>query len=677
MNSVCAYPGQSNGFFSNVLNEVNNANEVADDNINFNIEDVLSFGEDNSGDEEVLTTDLASNPQTNESLSAKNERVSESEIISGLPPSSFLKERTINNLVSDLNLNNMFLESDFIYSSNHPSNTVKYIKDFATDEFLDKIVDYEQQFSHMDNIYSKESTDTTLCSPGDDIFSKAQFPIDDTMLFESDIQIFDQHVAISDEEINFQESEEIKVDQDEQEFEGKQASEPVESENDVKDNFHSNNYSNSNLKNEDSGDENSVDEDTEDSINEGDSDEDANFELDDSDSDEDNKSENCSPVPKIKRTKSPPRKVGSPTISSKRVASKTVPLRRFGSKTVPYTVAPNTTTSNKFGYKTVPPETVPPETVSSNNYRYKSLGSKSNKFVYKTIPSTTITDTKIDEDISNNDIVEIQTTAQIEEKKETKLQLIKKVKNHKRQLPPFIIDDKFFSRLSSYWVTIYNGAFYQNLINKFSEYLSKNDITLLDPELYKNGLLVTLLPNYATLEFFNKYQGIGGWTYEINPDCKNIKPAMRWTGQSLNFYDFYISRYKKGVKQSKQALCPYCPLNESTNLDDIFHTTHNSHYSHHLGNNHGVYSVGYEMLPPIIGMKNGVTVALCPDCNETLKVSLNKDPNLPKSILTAYFRHNYKIHNKPKGGRSEKQIIIDNAFFNSDKSKLIYEKFNF
>lgn len=245
-------------------------------------------------------------------------------------------------------------------------------------------------------------------------------------------------------------------------------------------------------------------------------------------------------------------------------------------------------------------------------------------------------------------------------------------KNQKRDRPPVILDYRYFKRNENYWKAITNHSFYKELIRNFNEVLEEKNITLLSSLQHLNFAMSVIQPNYAKLEYFEKFQNVDGWVYSLNKKCKNPTPAMRWCGQKLNFYEYSIIRRKPNVPKSIEGLCPYCPLSDGLNLDTVFRNLEKSSYLHHVTLNHGVFSSGYEIYPPILGSTKKGYVAICTQCSECIDISLSKES---ETFLTPYFRHCIDYHNKgKKRDRTEEEKIADKNFFATDKRTLIYEK---
>lgn len=246
----------------------------------------------------------------------------------------------------------------------------------------------------------------------------------------------------------------------------------------------------------------------------------------------------------------------------------------------------------------------------------------------------------------------------------------------KRQKPQFTVNEDVILRVDRYWEVLSKSEVYFNLTKQAIPFFSQNGIEFIKPDFFKRSAVACLLPNGVKIENFNSFQTQDGWIYEENKKRAKEALALRWCGQKQNFYDPFIVRYKvkDGKKYSKEGLCPYCPFTKTLDFNTIFHTIQDSSYMHHVCKDHGVYSSGYEMLPPVIGKTDGKTVAYCSECGDLCKISLNASPTDFSNSLIAYFRHSFVSHNKKKQKRSREQKQSDHVFFNCNRKQYLYEK---
>lgn len=252
----------------------------------------------------------------------------------------------------------------------------------------------------------------------------------------------------------------------------------------------------------------------------------------------------------------------------------------------------------------------------------------------------------------------------------------KAVKRAKRPKPQFMISDLLFRRINSYWSIVSRNEKYLITLSVAVNRWASSTIIPLSAEQFINNVVPALLPNYVRLSFFKDVQGKEGWYYEKNKKRQGGSLALRWCGQELNFYDPFIIRYQMddaGKPTNKQALCPYCPVERDMDLDNIFHTTQDSLYMHHVCKDHGVYSTGYEMSPPLLAFENETPIAFCTECGETCKmVGLGSGVD---NCMISYFRHAFISHNKKKQKRTREQKQSDHVFFNGARKRHIYENF--
>lgn len=247
----------------------------------------------------------------------------------------------------------------------------------------------------------------------------------------------------------------------------------------------------------------------------------------------------------------------------------------------------------------------------------------------------------------------------------------------KRPKPHFENTAAFFQRIQNHWNIISKNPYYKGMITNAIQKYTNESLTIISPEGFLSNIISPLLPNNVTIEVFNTVQGIDGWKYYVNKKRQNEKLALRWCGQYMNYYDPFIYRDKisdNGEVLLKQAMCPYCPLNENTDLDNIFHTTVNSLYMHHLCKTHGVYSTGYEMEPPLFVNQNGLTLAICTSCGEPCKV-IGVGNGL-ESCLISYFRHCISNHNIKKQNRTDNEKEIDKVNMEY-KPDALFENFQY
>lgn len=265
-----------------------------------------------------------------------------------------------------------------------------------------------------------------------------------------------------------------------------------------------------------------------------------------------------------------------------------------------------------------------------------------------------------------------------------------KVKKTKKQLKakrPKLLFPKtalFYQRIKNYWNVISNNIQYNNKIkNAISKHVN-NSLTVLSPEKFIGSVIPPLLPNNATIDFFQDKQNKDGWIYYTNKNRKNQRLSLRWCGQLLNFYDPFIYRHrldKNGNVSSKQAMCPYCPLDKKTDLNNIFHTTVDSLYMHHLCKGHGVYSTGYEMAPPLFVNCEGTNMIICSTCGENCNVIRTGDDS--ENCLISYFRHVFGEHNNKKQNKPKAEKALDliklkykpNALFEKIEHTFEYKNF--
>ncbi|KAG0683845.1 hypothetical protein C6P40_005280 [Pichia californica] len=250
----------------------------------------------------------------------------------------------------------------------------------------------------------------------------------------------------------------------------------------------------------------------------------------------------------------------------------------------------------------------------------------------------------------------------------------KQNKKPKRPKPYFMYNEALQSRMDNYWNLISHNKNYKNIISKWN-----NDSALspIGAHVFVKNAMPALIPNNLTINFFKKYQGIDNWCYQANTKRNEAKLPLRWCGQEMNFYETFVTRHKVdeyGKITQKQALCPYCPIeSESVNLDHHFHSTQDSLYMHHVCKDHGVYSTGYELSPPLIAYDNKIPIAVCTECGEKCKM-FNVGTGM-ENCMIAYFRHAFNTHNKKRHNRSNEQKRKDHLFFNGVKN-LLYEKSN-
>ena len=250
------------------------------------------------------------------------------------------------------------------------------------------------------------------------------------------------------------------------------------------------------------------------------------------------------------------------------------------------------------------------------------------------------------------------------------------IKRAKRPKPQFAVSASLFHRINNYWSLISQNNKYLSTLSAAVNKWASPTVVPLQAEQFINNVVPALLPNYVNINFFKDVQGKKGWYYEDNKKRQGGPLALRWCGQELNFYDPFIIRYQvdeTGKQTNKQALCPYCPVETDMDLDNIFHTTQDSLYMHHVCKDHGVYSTGYEMSPPLLAFENGTPVAFCTECEETCKiVGLGSGVD---NCMISYFRHAFISHNKKKQKRTREQKQSDHVFFNGARKHHIYENF--
>lgn len=253
----------------------------------------------------------------------------------------------------------------------------------------------------------------------------------------------------------------------------------------------------------------------------------------------------------------------------------------------------------------------------------------------------------------------------------------KAIKRAKRPKPQFVISASLFHRINSYWSILSQNSKYLSTLSAAVNKWASSTVVPLQAEQFINNVVPALLPNYVNIDFFKNVQGKEGWYYEDNKKRQGGSLALRWCGQELNFYDPFIIRYQvdeTGKQSNKQALCPYCPVEKDMDLDNIFHTTQDSLYMHHVCKDHGVYSTGYEMSPPLLASEKGTPVAFCTECGETCKiVGLGSAVD---NCMISYFRHAFISHNKKKQKRTREQKQSDHVFFNGARKHHIYENFD-
>lgn len=252
-------------------------------------------------------------------------------------------------------------------------------------------------------------------------------------------------------------------------------------------------------------------------------------------------------------------------------------------------------------------------------------------------------------------------------------------KRPKRPKPHFNTSESFFSRIDNYWNVINKNEKYKDLLEKSSVLYKEFKFDSINSDIFLKNVIPTLLPNNIGIKFFDSVQGIDGWHYELNNKRQQDKLAMRWCGQGLNFYDPFVTRHKLdkyGKVTKKQALCPYCPVENKMNLDYVFHNTQDSLYMHHVCKDHGVYSSGYEMEPPLFFYDKGLPIAYCTECGEKCRMfSLGTGTD---NCMIAYFRHSFISHNKKKQKRTSEQKRHDNYFLNNNQRKrFVFENFKY
>lgn len=252
----------------------------------------------------------------------------------------------------------------------------------------------------------------------------------------------------------------------------------------------------------------------------------------------------------------------------------------------------------------------------------------------------------------------------------------KTIKRSKRARPEFKISVELLERIAKYWTVIATNSKYMTLLKTAREKAEQLGIKELNHTQFTNNVVPALLPNYVDITFFKNLQGEDGWNYEKNTKRHqpSVSLALRWCGQELNFYDPFVVRYKiddKGKRYNKQAMCPYCPVYSGLDLDIIFHTTQDSLYMHHVCKDHGVYSTGYEVSPPLIGLKDSNIVAYCTECDEICKIGYVGSGI--DNCLIGYFRHAFVSHNRKRQKRTREQRHSDHTFFNGCRKRFVFE----
>lgn len=246
-------------------------------------------------------------------------------------------------------------------------------------------------------------------------------------------------------------------------------------------------------------------------------------------------------------------------------------------------------------------------------------------------------------------------------------------KRVKRKKQIFIINQEFINRISNIATIIFNNDYYQSIYTEFNDILNELNFQTVNFESYIFNTLISLIPNNISIEYFLKFNIIDKWQYEEYRGA--YKFAVRWTKQRMNFYEPMVIRYNSNIGNedpNKQGLCPYCPFDiTKDNWNDNFYTINDSAYMHHVCKNHGVYSTGRELIPPLIGLINNKFATFCTKCKKISEIS--KIGHGFDNGLISFFRHTYECHNETKQNRTIEQIKNDKDFFNVDPKTLKFE----
>lgn len=251
-------------------------------------------------------------------------------------------------------------------------------------------------------------------------------------------------------------------------------------------------------------------------------------------------------------------------------------------------------------------------------------------------------------------------------------------KNFKRSDSRFKLTSHFLRRLDNYWNIIQTNNNYNNLmINSMVKFEIRKSQRL-NPSFFISNIIPSLLPNNITINFFKLYQGINGWHYEksfkrLHQNNNELLP-MRWCNQQINFYDPFVSRYQldeSGKKINKQNLCPYCPFNVNIKLNNVFFSTIDSLYKHHVCKDHGIYTSGCEMSPPMFISCKDIPMVCCTECGELCK--MKGLGSYYENCMISYYKHAFNSHNKKRQKNSLEQNKKDKNYSNTNDQPYIYE----
>lgn len=219
------------------------------------------------------------------------------------------------------------------------------------------------------------------------------------------------------------------------------------------------------------------------------------------------------------------------------------------------------------------------------------------------------------------------------------------------------IDEDLCTKINKALDQMHQSGSVQNIIHHLETCALKlPNCQVIERSQYERHVMAFMVPNDFSTSNFGSLEGKDGWHYESNEKQTLKKLPGRMSGKIADYYQSLVKREgfnKEGIL-IREALCPYCPVNFD-NLNLCFYNLAGSNYLHHVVKNHGVWSTGKEMPPPVLYETNLGTFITCGFCNHHPKMKFKSDiserDRIIDSQFVGYYRHIMQYHNITQRGK--------------------------